>query len=415
MKLLFIHQNYPGQFAHLAPELARQGHDVRALTLRFKQAQMINGVKVYPYSIGIKPGSGMHPWVQDWEAKVLRGMCCAEAAEQMGWEPDVIIGHYGWGETLFLKHVFPKARLGLYCELYYDPDHPAVSADMQTMTDRQQRRHRWKMRLRNVNTRLHEDIMDAGLSPTPFQASSFPPDMRQRITVQHDGIDTDQSCPDPDVQFDLPDGTTLTRNDEVITYVARSLEPMRGFDVFMQALPDLLRDRPNAQIIVVGREGVSYGGAAPNGQSWKTHFMDQIAERLVDGDLNRVHFLGNIPHPQFRKMLQLSRVHIYLTRPFIVSWSLLEAMSTGCAIVASDGPSVRDVADEHTARLISLDAQSLCRAVGDLCDDADTRAKLGQAARSHVKRHYDLRQKCLPELVTWVERLAQMEPRPPRD
>lgn len=414
MKLLFIHQNYPGQFVHLAPELARRGHDVRALTLRFPEPRMIDGVKVLPYRITQKPGSGLHPWVQDSEAKILRGLSCAQAAAALGWVPDVIIGHYGWGETLFLKHVFPSARMGLYCELYYNPDHPAIATDMEVMSEAQKLNHRLKMRLRNVNTRLHDDIMDAGLCPTPFQAASFPAHMRPRITVQHDGIDTDLACPDPEARFALPNGRVLSRADEVITYVARALEPMRGFDIFMQALPDILRARPQAQVLIIGRDAVSYGGQAPEGSSWKEHFLQQIAPRLAPGDRERMHFLGNIAHDEFRKMLQVSRIHLYLSRPFVLSWSMIEAMSTGCAIVAADSPAVRDAASSNEVRLTPLNPADVTEAVCALAQDPALRDRLGVEARKRAAR-YDLRSVCLPKLVAWAEALEYLSPRAPQD
>lgn len=414
MKLLFIHQNYPGQFVHLAPELARRGHDVRALTLRFPEPRNIDGVQVIPYQILHKPGQGLHPWVQDSESKVLRGLSCAQAASQMGWEPDAIIGHYGWGETMFLKHVFPHARMGLYCELYYDPDHPAVHSDMEQMTPQQQLNHRLKMRLRNVNTRLHEDIMDAGICPTLFQAASFPERLRDRITVQHDGIDTDKAAPDHAAQFTLPNGRVLTRDDEVITFVARALEPMRGFDILMHALPDILRARPKAQVLIVGRDEVSYGAQAPGGGGWKDHYLTEISPRLGPRALDRMHFLGNIPHDQFCTMLQISRVHLYLTRPFVLSWSMIEAMATGCAIVASDGPSVRDAAGPDEARLVQLDPTAVKSAVVELLNDPSERVRLGENARARAM-DFDLRENCLPKLVEWAEALEYMPSRQPQD
>lgn len=421
MKILFIHQNYPGQFRHLAPALAARGDDVRALTCRVDKPAVFDGVRVNPYRVAAKPAEGGAAWAREFEERLLYGYFCAgeaQKAQKAGYSPDVIVGHPGWGETMFLKHIWPEARLGLYCELYYDPDHPATWPARPLPDDYQPPlRSRLRLRVRNVNTRLHDDIMDAGICPTRFQLESYPHEMRERITLQHDGVDTDFSCSDPDVHFALPDGRELTRADEVITYVARSLEPMRGFDVFMRALPDLLRVRPNAQILVVGREDVSYGGAAPDGKSWKQHFMEEVGPQIAPEDIGRVHFLGNIPHPEFRRMLQVSRVHIYLTYPFVVSWSLLEALSTGCAVVASDGPSVREIiTGPELGQVVPFpDPAALVEGVVRLCEDPARRAALAEAGRAHILKNYDLRTACMPAQINWIDRLAAMTPRKPLD
>ncbi|PIE09794.1 MAG: glycosyl transferase [Rhodobacterales bacterium] len=415
MNILFIHQNYPGQFRHLAPALLQRGDDVRALSCRFDKPVEIDGVKVHPYRIRGGLPEGGHPWAREFETRLLRAQSCAQEAlrlRQAGYVPDLIIGHYGWGETQFLKHIWPEARMGLYCELHYDPDHESNRAER---SETEELSFRLKMRVRNVNGLLHQDLMDAGLCPTRFQLSSYPPEWRERITLQHDGIDTGLSRPDPDVRFSLPSGRALTRADEVITYVSRSLEPMRGFDVFMEALPDLLRARPNAEIVVVGREDVSYGAHPPGGGSWKTYLLGKIASRLAPGDLDRVHFLGNIPHDQFRAFLQVSRVHIYLTRPFVVSWGLMEAMATGCAIVASDVTPVREVIPSgEMAELIKFpDPNALVEAVSELAENETRRHAMGQAARAHIVDHYDLKSICLPAQIAWVDGLAALPPRAP--
>lgn len=420
MKILLIHQNYPGQFRHLGPELVRQGHEVRALTLRFDKPTRIEGVMVHPYRIPVKPGQGLHPFVQDWESKVLRGGACATAARGLrdaGFTPDVILGHYGWGETMFLKHVWPTARMGLYCELYYDPDHITNTFEDPITPSPDRYAQRIKLRLRNMLTRAHDDLMDAGLCPTAFQAGTFPAYFRDRISVIHDGVDTEAACPDPDVRFDLEDGRTLTRDDEVVTYVARSLEPMRGVHVMMRALPALLKARPNAQVLIVGREDVSYGAPSADGQSWKARMIAEVRPQITDDDWARVHFLGNIPYDRFLRFLQLSRVHIYLTHPFVLSWSLMEAMSCGACVVASEGPSVEEVVtDGQTGALVPFfGGDALVARVSALLDDPAERARLGQAARAQMVELYDLRSRSLPALVAWVNDLAAMTARQPVD
>jgi glycosyltransferase involved in cell wall biosynthesis len=321
------------------------------------------------------------------------------------------VAHPGWGEAMFLRDVWPQARIGLYCELYHlsDPDHLGFDPEFMPRVDQVER---LRIRMKNLNNLIHQPLCDMGISPTRFQADTFPAAYRDRISVIHDGIDTDHLTPDPAARFDLADGRTLTRNDEVITFVNRNLEPYRGYHVFMRALPDLLARRPQAQILVVGGDQVSYGAKPPNGQTWKQIFIDEVRGRIPDEDWSRVHFLGRIPYDRFVTLLQVSRVHLYLTYPFVLSWSLFEAMSVGAAIVASDTAPVREaVRDGETGFLVDFfDGRALVDRACALLDDPDLRQRFGQAARSHVRGKYDLSRICLPQQLDWIERLAAASP-----
>lgn len=195
-----------------------------------------------------------------------------------------------------------------------------------------------KLRMKNINNRLHEEIMDAGLSPTRFQADTFPERFQDRMSVIHDGVDTELVRPNADAALPLEGGRVLTRADEVITFINRNLEPFRGYHVFMRALPALLAARPQAQVVLLGGDEVSYGAKAPDGKSWKQIFIDEVRDQISEADWARVHFLGRVPYERYLSLIQVSRVHVYLTYPFVLSWSLLEAMSVGAAIVASDTP-----------------------------------------------------------------------------
>ena len=223
-----------------------------------------------------------------------------------------------------------------------------------------------------------------------------------------DGIDTEALTPNPAVQLTLNDKLTLTRDDEIITFVNRNLEPYRGYHIFMRALPGLLRARPKARILIVGGDGVSYGAPPKEGQKWKDIFTQEVRSEISNEDWTRVHFLGNISYKHFIPLLQLSRVHIYWTYPFVLSWSLLEAMSVGCAIVASDTQPLHEaIRHEETGRLVDFfDPQGLVREVCDLLEDAPARERLGAAARAFAQRTYDLKSICLPQQLRWVEELT---------
>ncbi len=419
MKILLIHQNFPGQYKHLAPALVAQGHQVVALTCKVKEASTWRGVQIIPYEIKGASTQGVHPWLSDFETKLIRATSCcrgAKALKARGFEPDVICAHHGWGESMFLKDVWPDARLGLYCELYHLTDKPFLNFDPE-FPSRNPEGDVLRIRMKNLNNRLHEEVMDAGISPTRFQASTFPAHWQNRLTVAHDGIDTDLVKPNPAAALEVSENLTLTRDDEVITFINRNLEPYRGYHIFMRALPEILKRRKSAHVVILGGDEVSYGAKPPQGQTWKQIFIDEVRGRIPTPHWDRVHFLGRVPYERFLAMMQVSRAHVYLTYPFVLSWSLLEAMSAGCAILASDTAPVKEVMTEgQTGQMVDFfDKEALVERLCGLLDDADLRVHLGETSRRFVQEKYDLQRICLPQHLDWVAQLAEQSPRPPRD
>lgn len=409
LKILFVHQNFPGQFKHLAPALVASGHEVTALAIRQGGEIRWNGVRLLPYRPRRGSTPGIHPWVTDFETKVIRGEACLAAARRLasqGYAPDVIIAHPGWGESLFLKELWPHARLGIYAEYFhrqggdadFDPEFPVDSLELAC-----------RLRIKNLNMSLHLDAADALLSPTSWQADSFPERHRERISVIHEGIDTDALRPDLQARFDLGNGRSVGRSDEVLTFVSRNLEPYRGYHIFMRALPRLLAARPRLSVIIVGGEGSSYGPPPVGGGTWRQHFVDEVRPLVKDDAWARVHFLGRIPYASYCRLLQVSSVHAYLTYPFVLSWSLLEAMSTGCTLVASDTGPVREViTDDQHGRLVDFfDHERLANQVASLLEDDATRARLSREARRRAVENFDLRSICLPMQMAWVDVLAE--------
>lgn len=406
MNILFIHQNFPGQFKFLAPALVQRGHNVVAMTMQKTELGDWQGVKLAPYTANRGTTANIHPWVSDFETKTIRGEACFRAATSIkaqGFIPDLIIAHHGWGESLFLKEVWPEAKLAIYCEFYYhsqgadvgfDPEFPPKdAADV------------CRLRLKNLNNLLHFEVADAGMSPTHWQASTFPEAFRSKITVVHDGIDTQTLAPNPHVTLTLNGNLHLTREDEIITFVNRNLEPYRGYHIFMRALPEILNERPNARVLIVGGDDVSYGARPENGQKWKDRFVNEVRPQINDADWARVHFLGNIAYQYFIPLLQLSTVHVYLTYPFVLSWSLLEAMSVGCAIVASDTKPLHEaIRHDETGRLVGFfDIKGLVKEVCALLANPADRQRLGHSARLFAQQNYDLNDVCLPKQLAWVE------------
>ena len=416
MNVLLIHQNFPGQYKHLGPVLAAQGHRVVALTPKVKERTTWKGITLYPYSPKRGSSKDIHPWLSDFETKILRGEACHDMAiqlrDKLKFTPDVILAHHGWGEPMFLRDVWPSARIGLYCEFYYRPEYPYGEFDPE-FPPKDPARDALRLRMKNLNNLMHSQVADAALSPTQFQADTFPSDWRAKMSVIHDGVDTKGMVANPEARLTLPDGQTVSRDDEVITFVNRNLEPYRGYHSFMRALPELLRTRPKAQVVIVGADGVSYGAKPPAGKTWKQIFIDEVRDQIPDADWARVHYLGHIPYDRFTALLQVSRLHVYLTYPFVLSWSLLETMSVEGAILASDTPPVRElITDDVTGRLVDFfDPAALVAGANALLDDPEARARLGAAARAHVVENYDLRTVCLPKLLAWVKGLETMTPR----
>ena len=408
MKILFIHQNFPGQFKFLAPALVKQGHTVVAMTMQKTEAKEWQGVRLAPYTATRGTTPKVHPWISDFETKTIRAEACFRAALRIraeGLNPDLIVSHHGWGESLFLKDVWPQAKLAIYCEFYYHPRGADVGFDPEFPAE--DAGEVCRLRLKNLNNLLHFDVADAAISPTHWQASTFPEPFRSKITVVHDGIDTEAVAPNPAVTMTLNGNIQLTRADEVITFVNRNLEPYRGYHIFMRALPELLKRRPQARVLIVGADDVSYGARPAEGKKWKDIFASEVRPQISDAGWARVHFLGHIPYQHFIPLLQLSTVHVYLTYPFVLSWSLLEAMSVGCAIVASDTQPLREaIRHDDTGRLVDFfDVPGLANDVCALLDDPVARQRLGANARAFAQATYDLKTVCLPRQLQWVQGL----------
>ncbi|MFC3529561.1 glycosyltransferase [Paracoccus mangrovi] len=403
MKILLVHQNFPGQFLHLAPALIARGHEVLGLTDEKNQRPAPDKVPVVRYKA---------PEPADLPAMLGRTYCeytdrgwlaargCRALRDRHGFTPDLILGHSGWGETLFLREIYPEAKLLVYAELMYRTRGQDVGFDPEISPDSDEGRAGTVARSAHLIQGLVQ--ADAGLSPTRYQADSFPPELRQKLTVIHDGIDTDTVRPNPQAELALPNGRVLRAGDEVLSYVSRSLEPYRGFHRFMRALPGVMQARPDAQVVLVGGDGVSYGGKPKDAATWKEKMLTELSGQL---DLSRIHFLDRVPYPTYLALLQVARVHCYLTYPFVLSWSLTEAMAAGCHIVASDTEPVREVIrDGENGRLVPFFDQPALEAalIRALAGDPEA-ARMQEAARADMVRGYDLNRVCLPRLIDWVE------------
>jgi glycosyltransferase involved in cell wall biosynthesis len=402
MKILFLHQNFPGQFLHLAPELARRGHDVTALTdARNSRPSSVKTLR-YKHDPGtVDPAQTRLG--RNYTTMSDRGVTVARACARLrdeGYSPDVIFGHSGWGETLFLKEIWPQARLIVYAEFYYR----GVGADVGFDTEFTPYGLDQVLIAQGRAAHLGQALIhaDAALAPTDWQASTYPPALRDQITVIHDGVDCAVAQPNPQASLTLPDGRCLRAGDEVLTFVNRNLEPYRGYHTFMRALPDVLRARPEAHVVIVGGDEVSYGSTPKGAKGWKDLILSEVQ---ADLPMDRVHFMGKVPYATFLSILQISRVHAYLTYPFVLSWSMLEAMAAGCLVVGSRTAPVEEViVDGENGLLVDFfDVPGWTRALTTALADPAAQDGLRAAARRTALARYDLRSICLPRMVAFVE------------
>ena len=407
MRILFIHQNFPGQFKLLTAYLAKQpGFEVLGLgdAENIKNQGRKFSFQVLGYAARPRKKPAGHHYLSSFETAIRRGQDVVRACQSIrakGFVPDLIIGHPAWGELLFIKDVFPESRVIAYFEFFYgalgrdvgfDPEFPAKPDD------------RYKLRIRN-STQLHALAeCDAGISPTAWQRSTYSPREQGRIRVIHEGIDLDLVRPDAAAVFRLPDGTTLTRGDKVITYVSRQLEPYRGFHVFMRALPALQQAIPDARFVIVGGDGVSYGAAPPEPHACYREML--LAEMGGSIDLARVHFTGRLPYIDYLRLMQISRLHVYFTYPFVLSWSLLEAMACGALVLGAATPPVMElIRDGENGYLFDFfnREQLVARACEILAQEESRSAPVREAARREIESRFSFTQHSLPAYLKLID------------
>ena len=416
MRVLFIQPKFPGQYVHLMRAFAaEQRHELVFLGDASLNADAvpIPGVRLATYRPPPRATQG-HDYVRNLDNHVTRGEAVREAAAELrrrGFMPDLVCAHHGWGEPLFIKAVFPAARLLVFFEYYFntpgsdadfDPEYPATPAE------------RRRGQIKNASNLLTLELADVGYCPTRWQLSRYPSAYRQHLHIIHDGIDTDAIAPDSTARFTLPHGRQLSRDDPVISFAVRGLEPLRGIHSFLRALPFLFAARPDAEVVIAGNDLACYGKPSPSG-SYIRDLRQELGTRVP---WEQVHCIGWQDHAALVRLFQITRAHIYLTYPFVLSWSILEAMAAAAPVIGSATAPVEEVIRHEANGLLVdfFDARAIAAAILRLLDDPQLGQTLGRTARTEARRRYDLQRVCLPQLRALCEQAGkQGEPSPQYD
>ena len=399
MKFLFSHRNFPAQFKHILLELAKDPENEIVFLTGTPNNVQIKGVQKYTYKLKRKVPENCHRYLRQYEVAVIHGQSAAETAinlKKQGFIPDVIYAH-SRGNSMFLKDIFPNVPQLNYCEWYYNATGADIGFNGETINEDRMALTKCK------NAQLLIDLVncDKGISPTQWQKNQIPKEFHNKIEVIHDGIDTDYFVPDKDAVLKIPNtNIELSAKDEIITYATRGMEPYRGFPQFMEIVEKLLKLRPNLHVVIGGEDRVCYGPKPKNGS------FKEIMLNKLELDMSRVHFTGGLPYGEYRKLLQISSVHVYLTYPFILSWSLLEAMSTGCSIVASKTAPVEEVIKHNANGLLVdfYDIDEFVKQINYLLDNPQE--NLRKNARQTVVDNYNLK-KLLPKHIEILKSLAK--------
>ena len=400
MKFLFLHRNFPAQFKHMALALAKDKKNEVVFVTNNTETKSFGGIKKYSYKLKRKVPNNCHRYLRFYEESIIHGQSAAElliSLKQQGFKPDVIFGH-SWGSSLFVKEIFPDVPYIAHIEWYYNPENSDVDFGGKVLDVDE------RASLKTKNSHILQDLVscDWGVSPTQWQKSQVPEIFRDKIKVIHEGIDTDFCKPNDNVEFKVPNtDIVLTRKDEVVTYATRGMEEYRGFPEFMKAASELLKQRPNLHILVGGEDRVCYG------KHLKDDTFKKKMLRELEFDESRLHFVGPLPYNEYVKLLQVSSAHVYLTYPFVLSWSFLEAMAAGCPIVASDTAPVTEVMqDKYSGLLVDFyDIDGIVAKVNELIDHKEKYQLLRENARDVIVKNYDLKM-LLPKQIEFLKSVA---------
>lgn len=400
MNIIFLHRNFPGQFKYLATELAKSTEN-KVVFITDDESGQIEGVEKVLYKTNVSPSKNCHPYLKNYEDAIIHAQASADAAEKLknnGFIPDIIYS-FPWGNGMFMKDLFPNVPLISYCEWFYNSDSDDIKYSGIKLTDDE------KASIRCKNSKLLIDLYscDAGISPTEWQKSQFPKEFQKKITVLHDGIDTDYFKPNTEAKFLIQDkNIQLTAQDEIITYATRGMEPVRGFPQFMEAIEIVLEKRPNAQVVIAGEDVTCYGQKLEIGT-----YKQKMLQRC-DIDLDRVHFVGKLSYDDYLSLLQISSAHVYLTYPYILSWSFLESMACGCCIIASNNQPVAEFMEYNSNGILTdfFDIEQIVEKIEYAINNKDKMQNIRENARKTIIDGYSLKL-LLPKQIEFLKKIIQ--------
>lgn len=404
-RLLFVHQNFPGQFPHIAQAALDAGYRVSAIG--GPTAKGMPGVDLRRWNLNRGTTPSIFDPATRAEADLMRAQAAGEQALRLkadGFVPDVIVGHPGWGETLHLSEVFPGVPQVLFGEFFYRSHGADVNFDPEFETSTPLAD--WRVHAKNLGLALAYAEADVIVCPTRFQASNFPAVYAPKIRVQHEGVDFSRASRDPDARFRLPDGRRLDGTRPVVTFINRNFERLRGFHIFMRALPAFLEACPTAEVLVIGTDSAGgYGGALPDGMTWKTKMLREVGDRL---DQTRLHFTGPVAHADMISALSISWAHVYYTYPFVLSWSLTEAMACECLILGSDTGPLRDAITPGVNGVLNdfFDVAALSAAMIDACRRPEAYREMRAEARRSAIAQFDRRSVGVPAWLDIINEAA---------
>jgi glycosyltransferase involved in cell wall biosynthesis len=414
LKFLFVHQNFPAQFLHIVRHLvAAKRHDV--VFISEPNANEIAGVRKVPYAHPVHENKDTHIAARELENGVRRAETVYRTAfglKHLGYTPDIIIGHHGWGEMLNLRDLWPDVPMLGYMEFYYqhdkadvgfDPEFPANPLDFP------------RIRAKNAINHIALNLGAIGQTPTQWQLSTYPAWAQPKIELIWEGVDLDLCRADPLVrkQSLVVGDMTIKPTDKLVSYVSRDLEPYRGFHVMMRTLPDLMRARKDLKVVMIGGDGVSYGTAPHQGGNWRDVMLAEVGKHI---DPSRVVFPGRVTYSTYLSVLRRSDAHVYLTYPFVASWSMREAMSIGCAVVGGDTQPVREFITDGKNGLLTpfLRPKTLATTILKVIEDKALNRSLRENARAYAERHLAMGD-YLANYCAVIERLTGENPAPRLD
>tara|TARA_B100000963_G_scaffold194636_1_gene169314 strand:+ start:7649 stop:8893 length:1245 start_codon:yes stop_codon:yes gene_type:complete len=408
--ILFVHNNFPAQFKFLAPALSNEGYDIHVISLRDFEYKNIT---CHKYEITTGTTKNIHKYAIEFEAKMIRAQAVALKSDELkekGLNPALIIAHPGWGESYFLKEIWPEAKILSYFEFYYNTSNSDIDFDPN------EEHHQidgynvaFKVQARNAPFLKSYTDSDALICPTNFQKNTSPNFLKKKINVIHEGIDTNILKPRDDFFVEFSDDSgkkiKLTKNDKIVTFVNRNFEPYRGYHKFIEALPNIANNNPDAYIVLVGGDKVSYGNIPEGNESYKDIFYNRVKDKIINKD--KIIFTGHVDYKILIALFGITSAHVYLTYPFVLSWSMLEAMSLGALVIGSKTPPVEEVIKHNKNGLLIdfHDTQGLSKLVNKVLEKKDDYQKLRSEARKTIIDKYDLASVCLPKQIELVKSL----------